>query len=58
MNPVSRIMSRISVKGTFRKWLQRPALTAHLMFLLAGSFAAAAAKDAESDARNARLFIG
>src|SRR5262245_39053203 len=57
MKPVSRITSRMSVNGAFRKWPHNPALTAHLMFWLAGSFWAAPARVAESDARNARLFM-
>src|SRR5437899_3150713 len=57
MNPVSCITSRMSVKGPLRKWLHRPALTAHFTFLLAGSLVAAAASVAERDARNARLFM-
>src|SRR4051812_20191166 len=54
MKPVSRMMSRISVKGTFLKWVQRLALTAHFTFRLAGMLVAAEANEAARAARASR----
>src|SRR5581483_5378493 len=57
IKPVSFITSSTSVNGPRRKWFQSPRLSAHRMFLLAGSFAAAAARPAAMLPRKARRFI-